>query len=316
MPCEWNEKTGELTFSADRIEGILDPVVRGGQGDSISHRLRNFRHKPSDTLVSPDLMNYGPCQAGLLSLFKVLARSCYLTELRVLHPDRVEVGEAGVTLVWAPTLQHQARVACGFTVKEPNIFELDLQVEGYGYYPDYEILVSMYLAPGFVPGVYVKERELTAADPVQIRVVDHPTYHGTYPCFPRDEAAAHILTDGRGQSGRYYWRQTVGRVYGVPVGFYTNETIDVVVMGRPEDVQAIGASYAGDEERDGVAAHRSMYLSLFGRDLYPGHSWRTQIRMAVDDWGARQAAHMQLYQDFLSEVRPLERTSRTNPKEV
>ena len=51
--------------------------------------------------------------------------------------------------------------------------------------------------------------------------------------------------------------------------------VDALLMGRTEDVQAVGLTYAGDEANDGVAGHRSQYLSLFGRDLHPGEGWRT-----------------------------------------
>ena len=125
-----------------------------------------------------------------------------------------------------------------------------------------------------------------------------------------------MLTDGRGQSGRYYWRQAISRSYARPVIFSTRGAVDAVVLGRPEDVQALGASYAGDEERDGVAAHRSLYVSLFGRDLHPGHGWRTQVRLVVDDFGGREEVHMQLYEEFLAEVSSTERMFHTNPKDT
>ncbi len=132
MKCEWNEKTGELAFSSERLEGILEPIISGDRGDSVSHLLRNFAHKSTGTLVSPDEVSYGPCRAGLLSLFKVLARGSYLTELRVVPP-------AMETILSSPTNRVQGFLAAGHVCT----------VMGYA---EYEPLARRYGAPIVVTG--------------------------------------------------------------------------------------------------------------------------------------------------------------------
>jgi hypothetical protein len=287
MQTQWQPDRGELLFETERLTGIL--VADGsGQPTLCNHRLRALRHKPTGTLVSCDEAKGAMPQFGL-SLFRVLARDAWFTELRAVRPV-VEPVAQGVRLTWEASVQLPARVVVEFVIREPNIVDADLHVEGHAFFPDFELLIANYLAPGFAGGVYLPE---------QVRVADNPVYHGMYNFFPRDERAAHVLTDGRGQRGRWYWHTTIGRQHKLPVAFFSNGTVDALLMGRPEDVQAVGATYAGT---DGVGEHRGQYLSLFGRDLHPGEGWRTQFRLVVDAFGANAERHRQEYEQFRESV--------------
>jgi hypothetical protein len=73
--------------------------------------------------------------------------------------------------------------------------------------------------------------------------------------------------------------------------FFTKGDVAILLMGHPEDTIAVGATYTGDDSRDGIADHRGHYLSLFGNDLHPGETWRTRIRMVVDAFGGDPQKH-------------------------
>jgi hypothetical protein len=293
MKTQWQADSGELLFETEQLSGVL--VADGSVCPTLcNHRLRALRHKPTDTLVSCDKARGVMPQFGL-SLFRVLARDAWLTELRATPPLVTPVVQ-GVQLTWEASPRLQAKVDVVFAIREPNIVDADVRVEGYAHYSDFEILVANYLAPGFAGSVYLPE---------PVRVTDHPSYHGMYNFFPRDEHAANVLTDGRGQRGRWHWRTAIGRQYALPLTCQSNGTVDVLLMGRPEDVQAVGVTYAGDEEKDGVADHRAQYLSLFGRDLHPGEGWRTQFRLLVDALGGEEVQHRQAYEAFREWTSPL-----------
>ena len=95
--------------------------------------------------------------------------------------------------------------------------------------------------------------------------------------------------------------------------FFSNQAVDVVMMARPEDVSAVGVTYAGDEEHDQTADHRGMYLTVFGRHLHPGQGWRTRARLGVDDLEASASAHRQLYDSFLAETESISRRFEVAP---
>jgi hypothetical protein len=302
-PCTWHPEAENLEFRLSRLSGVL--------ACNKSHHFSNVVHTPTGTLVSPDEGRMK--HVGLLNFFRVLVRSGYLTELRVEKP-LLQPEDDGITMIWPSTIRRQAKVTVRFTFIEPNIIDMDLQVESRTTYPDFEILLSAYLAPGFESGAYVSTNEMGPVEPEQIRIIDQPMIHGVWPFFPRDEAGAHLLTDGRHQKGRWYWRMAIGRRYGMPLAFFSKGKVDALLMGRPEDVYAVGATYSGDTDRDNIAAHRSLYLSLFGDDLQAGEGRRTQMRMIIDDFGSSAIRHRELYEQFLADVEPIPRSFQINPE--
>lgn len=307
--CTWHPEKKEMEFNLSKISGVLDCNMDQGPGKS--HHFNNVIFKPKDMLVSPDGQRMAG--AGMLNFFRVLIEGGYLTELRVEEP-LLEPEADGITMTWLPTIRRQAKVKVKFTFKEPNIIDMVLWVETLTNYPGFEILLSAYLAPGFESGVYVATEEFGPVEPEQIRMVDQPMIHGIWPFFPRDESGAHLLTDGRHQKGRWFWRMAIGRRYGMPLAFFSKDGVDAILMGRPEDVYAIGATYKGDELNDNVAGHRSMYLSLFGEDFKAGEGRYTQMRMIIDDFGSDPDKHEELYQSFLQEVVSKPRTFQINPE--
>lgn len=299
----WNPELEEMEFNLSHLSGLIS--------FSKSHHFSKVRHTPSNMLISPD--GSGMQHVGLLNFFRVLISGGYLTELRAEKP-LVKPEKDGVTLTWLPTIRRQANVTIRFTFREPNIIDMDMSVETLANYPGFEILLSAYLAPGFVSGAYVAKEEFGPVVPEQIRITDQPMIHGVWPFFPRDEAGANMLTDGRHQKGRWYWRMAVGRRYGMPMAFFSKGDVDVLVMGRPKDVYAVGATYEGDPETDDIAAHRSLYLSLFGEDFVAGEGRRTQMRMIIGKFGSDPNKHASLYEAFLNDVKLKPRFHETKPQ--
>jgi hypothetical protein len=308
-PCTWNPEKKELEFSLSQLSGVLDCNMQQGPGKS--HHFSKVIYKPNGMKISPD--GERMAGAGMLNFFRVLIEGGYLTELRV-EEAILEAEEDGIILTWMPSIRRQAKVKVKFTFKEPNIIDMDMWVETLTNYPGFEILLSAYLAPGFESGVYVAKEEFGPIEPEQIRLVDQPMIHGIWPFFPRDEAGANLLTDGRHQKGRWFWRMAIGRRYGMPLAFFSNDGVDAILMGRPEDVYAVGATYKGDEKNDNVAGHRSLYLSLFGDDFKAGEGRYTQMRMIIGDYESDPEKHMELYRSFLKEEELKPRSFQTNPE--
>ncbi len=307
--CTWNAEKKELSFSLSDISGVMSFVAKNGK--PMYPHFNNVKHKPSGLLLSPDADRMKG--VGMLNFFRVLIEGGYLTELRVEEPV-LEPEKDGITMTWMPTIRRQAKVKVKFTFKEPNIIDMDMWVETLTNYPKFEILLSGYMANGFESGAYVAKQEFGPNEPEQIRILDQPMIHGIWPFFPRDEAGANLLTDGRHQKGRFYWRMAVGRRYGMPVAFFSNKGVDAILMGRPEDVYAVGATYKG-EATDNVADHRAFYLSLFGDDLKAGEGRRTQMRMIIGNYESNAEKHAALYKAFIDEVGVQPRSFFINPVE-
>ena len=300
----WNPGLEKMEFNLSHLSGVIN--------FSKSHHFSKVHYKPSNMLISPD--GSGMEHVGLLNFYRVLISGGYLTELREEKP-LIKPEKDGVTLTWLPTIRRQANVTIRFTFREPNIIDMDMSVETLANYPGFEILLAGYLAPGFASGAYVAKEEFGPVVPEQIRITDQPMIHGIWPFFPRDEAGANILTDGRHQKGRWYWRMAVGRRYGMPMVFYNKGDVDVLLMGRPEDVYAVGATYEGNPETDDIAAHHSFYLSLFGEDFVAGEGRRTQMRMIIGKFGSDPKKHASLYEAFLNDVMLMPRSHESTPRD-
>ncbi len=307
----WDPETQKLDFKLKELSGVLNLDHENPRFST--HHFSEVRHTPTGMLLSPD--DGKMKHVGLLNFFRVLISGGYLTELRAEKPV-VKPEKDGVTLTYLPTIRRQAKVVIRFTFREPNIIDMDMAVETLANFSGFEVLLSAYLAEGFVSGAYVAEKEFGEETvPEQIRITDQPMIHGVWPFFPRDEAGANLLTDGRHQKGRWYWRMAIGRRYGMPMAFFSKGEVDVLLMGRPEDVYAVGATYEGDAENDSIAAHRSLYLSLLGEDLPAGKGRRTRMRMIVGEFGSNPGKHAALYGAFLKEFESEPRSFQINPTE-
>jgi hypothetical protein len=294
--CTWDAEKKELHFSLSEISGTLNCDPKNNKG--ISHHFRNVVHKPTNTIISPD--NAKMKHVGLLNFYRVLIEGGYLTELRAEEPV-LESEADGITMTWLPSIRRQAKVKIKFTFKQPNIIDMDMWLETLTNYPKFEILLSAYLADDFKSGVYVAKKEMGSIENEQVRPEFNAMIQGLYPFFSRDEAAANILTDGRHQKGRFYWRMAIGRRYALPLVFSSKEDVDVILMGKPNDTYAIGATYSGGDSKDNVSAHKALYLSLFGEDFKAGQSRYSQMRMVIGNYGSDSEKHAQLYQSFLKE---------------
>jgi hypothetical protein len=306
--CAWDAEKKQLKFSLSQISGVLDCDIKSGHRKG--HHFSEVIYKPTGMLVSPDADRMKG--SGMLNFYRVLIEGGYLTELRIEEP-LLEPETNGITMTWMPTIRRQAKIKVNWTFKEPNIIDMDMWVEPLANYPAFEILLSAYMASGFDSGAYVASKEFGPIETEQIRLIDQPMIHGLYPFFPRDEAGANILTDGRHQKGRWYWRMAVGRRYGMPLAFSSKDGVDAILMGRPDDVYAVGATYKGDKT-DSVADHRALYLSLFGEDLKAGDGRRTQMRMVIGEFGSDLEKHKQLLQTFLKEAESKPRSFYINPE--
>jgi hypothetical protein len=307
--CTWNPENKELKFSLTEISGVISCDMQKTKG--ISHLMSNVIYKPTNLLVSPDsaMMKH----IGMLNFYRVLIEAGYLTELRVEEPLLTPAND-GITMTWMPTIRRQAKVVVKWTFKQPNIIDMDMSVETLTNYPGFEILLSSYHAEGFETGVYLAKKEFGPIEPEQVRPTYTPMIQGIYPFFPRNEAGANTLTDGRHQKGRWYWRMAIGRRYALPISFISKNGVDAILMGRPDDVYAVGASYEGNNANDNVAKHRCVYLSLFGDDFKAGEGRSTQMRMVIGKYNSNAEKHKELYQSFLKEQESKPRTFYINPE--
>ncbi len=285
---------GELSFRTAGLEGTM-------LADGRRHGVTRLVHRPSGVELTG-----GP--GPLLALYRILCRDGWLGEAREMR-HAVEAGDDGLRLVWEPRALHLARLEAYFQVRSDDALDLEVTVTGCAAYEAYEVFLSNYFHPALRSGGYVRPSgeppEAQCAGMVQIEPEAHPVFRNLYVTLPRDEAAAHLFTDGRWQRGRHWTRFLPARYYSRPMGYYRHQAanVDVLIMGLEADVPAVSMAYApGDFGPDHVSDHHSLYFSLWGRDLRPGARWCTKLRLVVGAWGGDPNEHLRHWQAFAAEA--------------
>lgn len=289
MDVIWDPRTRRLQFKTASLDGTF-------VADGWHHGVSMLVHRPTGTPLTGGTV-------PLLALYRLLCRDGWLGEARETHHS-VQEHDDGVTLTWAPNPLHQVLLSGRIRIREEDAIDLAVEVVGCAAYERYEVFISNYFHSDLRPGVYVPPEPgetIVHDDTVRIEPVLHPVYRGLYVTFPRDEAAAHLFTDGRWRRGRNFARFLAARFYARPLAYYRHPAagVDAVLMGRREDLAAVSMAYApAGGDIDDVAEHRSLYASLWGRDLRPGAVWRTALRLQVGRWYGDAAAHLRAWQDF------------------
>ena len=283
----WNADQGRGEFQTDRLTGVLRADGRQVLISEVIDRLSG-RRIDGGMLFAP---------------YRLLARSAWMGEAREMT-HRVTPQANGIDVEWEPSIAHQVSLRMEIRIGRVGILDCAIEVVGHAYYPAYEVFLSSYFARGFAPGGYLAPLAPSELDATQVRPQANPIFREMYVAFPRDEAAAGLLTDGRWRRGRHHTRFLAARYYGMPLGFYARDDgpLDVLLMGLPEDVYSVSMAYRTDDPSDDVGQHNSLYLSLFGRDLHPGERWRTSVRLVIDDFNRDRERHRTAFDAFRDSV--------------
>jgi hypothetical protein len=282
----WDRQAGVLRFETELLAGVI-------RADGTHHGVADLVYRPTGVRID---------QGIALALYRLLCRDGWMGEAREMGHVAVPT-EDGVEVRWEPCLAHQVRLQARFVIREPGLIDCIIDVTGKSFYRDYELFLSSYFTSQFRPGVYLQPvHGEDLSGPTQVLPEANPIFREMYLAFPRDERAAHLITDGRWQRGRHWTRFLPARYYGLPLGFYTQRegVVDVLLMGRPSDTFAVNMAYATLDPIDRVGQHNSLYLSLFGRDLHPGERWQTAVRLVVGTFGRDSATHRAQYEHFLA----------------
>lgn len=119
--------------------------------------------------------------------------------------------------------------------------------------------------------------------------------NGTWQAFPRDDDAVKIIGDGRWKRPPHPVEWNIMPLLAAPLGMRRDEAtgLTALVMARPHDCFGVLTPF-------GEEGHRSLYLSLFGRDLKSGESV-TAISRLVIGRGISDAQAVAMFESFMKE---------------
>ena len=238
--------------------GLLTGVLRA-EGASIGLMPVVVSASGTDLSASPGLFNYYRVFAG---------EKRFMPDLRSRVSTAKRLDDGSLEVTWPAAEGHPYTMTATYTWRAPGTLDLATTVTAHAGLPDFEVFLSSYLTEPFpVTSVYV-------AEPKGFATAEEAS--GTWQMYPRDDVGAALVRDGRWavDPNAVDWQQP-GRL-AAPLAFRRDPAsgVTVAVMAPAGDCFAVSTP-CRDEP------HRSMYLSLFGRDLEPGETATAHARLLV-----------------------------------
>ena len=225
---------------------------------------------------------------GLFSHYRLLdADKRYLPDAREWPSTARLLPGGAVEMRWTADAQHPFDLQAVYTWSSSNALDVATTVVAHQALRRFEVFQASYflgfpLAYGYGAGGFVEAKKES----------------GDWLSFPRDDAAEAIIADGR-------WLRPPNPVTFVPVKRYAGALglrrdavsgLVGLVMAPPEECFAVLMPY-------GENGHRSLYLSLFGRDFKDGERATARSRLVIGRGVSDQQA-IEWYQAYLKEIKP------------
>ena len=277
------EKGMELTFNAVGKEYRFDTgALRGTlRPDGRSWGLSPLVDNASSTTISGTL--------GLFSPYRLLdAGTRYLPDGRDWISTAQLLRDGAVKVSWQADQNHPFDMTAVYRWVSSLTLDFSIQVTPRRDLRRFEVFLASYFER--FPAAFVCAGD---GKPGFVEARESVAY---WQAFPRDDAAAAIIADGRWQRppSEVEWKP-VAR-YAAPLGMRRDAKSGLValVMAPPADCFAVSTPF-------GQEAHRSLYLSLFGHDLKAGETATARSRLVIAH-GITDEQAIALYKAYLKET--------------
>jgi len=263
---EYHFNTGALrgTLRADGKSMGIGPAVEASTGMNVAGAL------------------------GLFSPYRLLdSETRYLPDARDWTSTARLLPDGAVEVRWTADAVHPFDMTAVYRWASSNALDLTTTIVAHKALRNFEVFLASYFE-GF-PAVFGYGKN---------GFVEVKKDMGDWLAFPRDDAATAMIVDGR-------WHRPPHPVTFKPVTQYADALgmrrdaktgLTGLVMVPPSDCFAVMMPY-------GEEAHRSLYLSLFGRDFKEGETAIARSRLVIGhDITNKQAIEM--YEAYLKENQP------------
>lgn len=176
-----------------------------------------------------------------------------------------------VEILWTADAAHPFDMTAVYRWAAPDTLDVTTRVTARADLRRFEVFLASYF-DGF-PLTFVYAKDAAGGNPAFIGA---PKSAAVWHIFPRDDDAVKIVGDGRWKRPPNPVEWTIRPLMAAPLAIRRDPAREftAVMMARSEDCFAIAAPH--DEED-----HRSVYLSLFGRDFKTGESAAAPARLVI-----------------------------------
>jgi len=249
-------------------------------------------------------ITYGGGHVGLLSHYRVFSTDARYGQAARDWPSEAKLSSDGAVEVrFPPGDDHPLEMTAVYRWTAPDTLDLETIAKPLVDMPDFEVFLSNYFAEGFTVSVYLQPPRFAKAEPPAFVAAEFsPLMDGNYLMFPRDREAARILFDRRWEHPPSPVQWSVNRYMAAPLAMRRHDPsgVTALLMAPPEDCFAVATPYERTPP-DRIANHRSLYLSLFGRDVRAGEAARACTRLVVRK-GLSDEEAVELYRDYVEKL--------------
>ncbi len=242
--------------------------------DGKSQGLYPLVHVPSGTeLVHPP---------GVFSFYRVLTTNHrYGKGARDWPTVPKLLPDGAVEVYWPSAEGHPLEMTGVYRWTDPVTLDLEITVTPERHMPRFELFLSSYFTKGFLASVYLEDNGNDEAKSRLVSVNRRPGTPGGYVMFPRDEAAVEMIRDGRWQIPPNPVDWAIERWLAAPLVLRrdTAHGLTALMMCPREDCFAVSSPW--NPASADAGGYRSLYLSLFGRDLPAGQTARARCRLII-----------------------------------
>jgi hypothetical protein len=269
--------TNEFAFDT----GILKGKLRAG---GKSRGLSSVVHLPTGATLDSSM--------GLFGHYRVFsANKRYGTAAWDWPSDATLRPDGSVEVRWPSADDRPFELRAVYRWAAPNILDLETSVLAKTNLAKFESFLGSYFAEGFTNScVYVRSNSQS-----WLKAADRSA--GIWQAFPRNDQAVSIIQDGRWTFPPSPVDWAVGPRLAKPLGIRRCPANDlrVLVMSLPQDCFAVLTPFETEP-------HRSMYLSLFGKDLKASETARARARLVIGTNLSGEAID-ELYSAYLRQSR-------------
>jgi hypothetical protein len=269
--------TNEFAFDT----GVLKGKLRAG---GKSRGLSSVVHLPTGLALDSSM--------GLFGHYRVFSANQRYGTAAWDWPSEASLRQDGsVEVRWPSAEGRPFELRAVYRWGAPHILDLETSVRARTNLAKFESFLGSYFAESFTNScVLVRSNGQPC-----LETADRS--HGVWQAFPRDDQAASIIQDGRWKFPPSPVEWVIRPRLAEPLGVRRCPANDLsaVLMSPPQDCFAVLTPFEAE-------GHRSMYLSLFGKDLKAGETARARARLVIQKNLSNEAID-QLYSTYLRQSR-------------
>jgi hypothetical protein len=205
---------------------------------------------------------------GLFSLYRVFDRTTRFGDARSRRSESRLLPNGAVEYRWPADAQNPFEMRAVYQWVDEESLDFTLSITPGKDLGNFEAFLSSYVGGSDRSFVYTGGKGGPFTEALRS--------DGVWQMFPRDKAAVAVVNDGRWKRPpnpvAWVMRPEFAGVLGMRRNTRAPET--TLVMARPSDCFAVSTPF-------GMEGHRSLYLSLFGRDIKAGQTDTVRARLVL-----------------------------------